>query len=170
MWRRRPRPRPRPDPAPLVLPRADGSTWPGAAGRPSFEASTYHEMGLRRAHEPDAHGLADRLVAAASSRMRTGAGEQDVPHLHKVFVTAARIGAGIGLVEAGSAAAGEITPGAAGALGQARRGLPAMQPDWALLAAWFLLAGHYLARHDPAAEPLVLDALLDELDLSGRVD
>lgn len=163
MWRRRPRPTS--DPLPLALPRVDGTTWPAAAERPSFEASTYHEMGLRRAHEPDAHALAERLVAAALPRVRTGASEQDAPHLHKVFVTAARIGAGIGLVEGRSAGAAELTPGAAGALGQARRGLPAMQPDWALLGAWFLLAGHYLARHDPAAEPRVLDALLEGLDL-----
>jgi hypothetical protein len=161
VWRRRPRPQPQP--VPLALPRLDGSSWPPTAERPSFEASTYHEMGVRRAHEPDAHALADRLVAAALPRLRTGARAEDAPHLHKVFITAARIGAGIGLVEGRSAEAAELGPAAAGALGQARRDLPAMPPDWALLGSWFLLAGHYLARQDPALEEPVLHRLVAQL-------
>jgi hypothetical protein len=161
VWRRRPRPQPQP--VPLALPRLDGSSWPPTAERPSFEASTYHEWGVRRAHEPDAHALADRLVAAALPLLRTGARAEDAPHLHKVFVTAARIGAGIGLVEGRSAEAAELSPAAAGALGQARRSLPAMPPEWALLGAWFLAAGHFLARHDAVARDAALAALLDDL-------
>lgn len=153
-------------PVPLVLPRLDGSGWPESSGRPSFEASTYAEMGNRRAYEPDAHALADQLVDLLLPRLRTGAAAEDEPHLHKVFRTAARIGVGIGLVgrEATSTGPGELDPGLAGALGVARRGLPAMQPDWTRTAAWMLLGGHYLARQDPAARDVVLAALVEQLE------
>ena len=157
---------PAPGPVPLVLPRLDGSGWPALSGRPSFEASTYAEMGTRRAHEPDAHELADRLADALLPRLRTGASAEDEPHLHKLFRTAARIGVGIGLVgrEATSTAPGQLDPGLAGALGVARRGLPAMQPDWARTAAWMLLGGHYLARQEPAAQDVALAALVEQVD------
>lgn len=153
--------RARVEPVPLALPRADGSTWLGAMAERSFEASTYYEMATRRAHEPDAHELADRLVEAALPRLTTGASEQDAPYLGKVLRTAAQIGAGLGLVD--PSPPGLLDPSVAGALGAARRALPAMQPDWALLAAWFLAAGHFLARHDPAARGAALGALVDEL-------
>ena len=149
------------EPLPLALPRRDGSTWLNAMAQPSFEASTYYEMATRRAYEPDAHALADRLLEAALPRVSTGASAEDEPYLRKVLLTAARVGAGLGLVDPSSPA--QLDPAVAGALGQARRGLPAMQPDWALLGAWFLAAGHYLARHDPAARDAALDALLEEL-------
>lgn len=155
------RARPAPEPLPLALPRRDGSTWLNAMAQPSFEASTYAEMATRRAYEPDAHDLADRLLEAALPRVATGASAQDEPYLRKVLLTAARIGAGLGLVD--PSAPGELDPGVAGALGVARRGLPAMQPDWALLGAWFLAAGHFLARHEPGARDGALAALVDEL-------
>jgi hypothetical protein len=159
VWRRRPRPQSQP--VPLALPRLDCSSWPPTAERPSFEASTYHEIGLRRAHEPDAHALADRLLEAALSRVSTQASAEDEPYLHKVLRTAAQVGAGLGLVD--PSPPGLLDPGVAGALGVARRGLPTMQPDWALLGAWFLAAGHFLARHDAAARDAALAALVDEL-------
>lgn len=165
----RSRPRPAVERLPLALPRLDGSGWPSAAGRPSFEASTYYEMGCRQAYEPPAHELADRLVDAALGRLTTGAAPEDEPYLRKVLLTAARIGAGIGLVErqAVSPAPTELDPSVAGALGQARRGLPAMPPEWALLGAWFVLAGHYLARHDPPDLEPALQALLAQLPAPG---
>ncbi len=95
------------------------------------------------------------------ARLSTGASAQDSPYLQKVLRTAAQIGAGLGLVD--PSPPGGLDPGVAGALGVARRALPAMQPDWALLGAWFLAAGHFLARHDPAAHHGVLAALVDEL-------
>lgn len=150
-----------PEPLPLALPRRDGSTWRNAMAQPSFEASTYYEMGSRRAYEPEAHALADRLLEAALPHVATGAGAEDAPYLRKVLLTAARIGVGLGLVD--PSPPGRLDPAVAGALGQARRGLPAMQPDWALLGAWFLAAGHYLARHDAAARDDVLRVLVEQL-------
>ncbi len=155
------RTRPAPEPLPLALPRPDGSTWVNAMAQSSFEASTYYEMATRRAHEPDAHALADRLLEAALPRVSTGASAQDEPYLRNVLRTAAQVGAGLGLVD--PSPPGVLVPAVAGALGAARRGLPAMQPDWALLGAWFLAAGHFLARHDEAARGGALTALLEEL-------
>jgi len=83
-----------------------------------------------------------------------------------VLLTAARIGASIGLVERTSTAAraGELDVAVAGALGLARRQLPAMQEPAASTAAWCLLAGHYLARHEPAQSALVLRELVEQID------
>lgn len=150
-----------PQPLPLALPRADGSTWLSAMAQPSFEASTYYELATRRAHSPDAHALADRLVDAALPRVSTGVAAEDAPYLHKVLRTAAQVGAGLGLVD--PSPPGLLDPAVAGALGLARRGLPAMQPDWALLGAWFLAAGHFLARHDADARDAALAALVEQL-------
>jgi len=151
-------------PLPLVLPRL-GDNWPVAATRPSFEASTYYETGCRQAYEPAAHALAGLLLGAALPHLPTGAAEVDAPYMHKVLLTAARIGAGIGLVERTSTAArpGELDPAVAGALGLARRQLPAMQEPAALAAAWCLLAGHYLARHEPSQAEGVLRELVEQL-------
>ncbi|MEX2291441.1 MAG: hypothetical protein WD794_14105 [Mycobacteriales bacterium] len=157
--------RPAGQPLPLSLPRPDGTGWPQEAGGPSFEASTYYELGSRRAYEPVAHDLAGRLVTGLLPHLRTGATPEDEPYLHKVFLTAARIGAGLGIVEheATSSALGELDRNIAGALDQARRGLPAMREDWARTATWFLLAGHYLARQEPAAYDGVLAALVAQV-------
>ncbi|CAA9308809.1 MAG: hypothetical protein AVDCRST_MAG07-322 [uncultured Frankineae bacterium] len=157
--------RARPEPAPLrlVVPRLDGTGWPDRAvvGRPTFDAAAYHEMGTRRAYEPEAHAVADTLVPAALERIRTGAGPDDEPYLVKVFVVAARVGTGIGLVDREQAAPGSdvLDRAVAGALWQARRELPAMREDWARTAGWFLLAGHRLGRQGPGALPVLLDGL-----------
>jgi hypothetical protein len=145
---------------PLVLPRPDGTGWPDAV-RPSFDAAAYHELGTRRAYEPEAHAVADRLVPAALPLLGVVADAEDQPYLARTFTVAARIGAGIGLVDREQVAAGstELDPAVAGALGLARRGLPAMQDDWARVGGWFLLAGHRLGRCGPDALPELLDAL-----------
>ncbi|CAN5301367.1 hypothetical protein BH24ACT10_BH24ACT10_03720 [soil metagenome] len=155
--------RPAPAPLPLVLPRLDGTGWTADHAKASFEASTHYENGCRQAYEPTVHVLADRLLEQVLPGVVTGASAQDAPYLEKVLRTAARLGAGIGVVERVSTAAapGELDRGIAGALGLARRGLPAMQPDWERLAAWFLLAGHFLARHDPAQQQAVLRVLVE---------
>ena len=145
---------------PLVLPRPDGTGWPDLA-RPSFEASTYHELGTRRAYEPEAHAVADRLLAAALPRLGVVADAVDEPYLRRTFAVAARIGAGIGLVDREQVAPGshDLDPAIAGALLLARRGLPAMQADWARVGGWFLLAGHRLGRCGPDALPELLEVL-----------
>lgn len=149
------------EPLPLSLPRRDGSTWHDATARRSFAASTTYEVAVRRAHDPDARALADRLLAAALPRLDTGVDAADAPYLRKTFETAARLGAALGLGD--PSPPGQLDRDTAGALGAARRGLPAMQRDWALLAAWFLLAGHYLARHDEPARAGALAALVEAL-------
>ena len=85
----------------------------------------------------------------------------DQPYLVRTFTVAARIGAGIGLVDREQVEPGstDLDPSVAGALELARRGLPAMQDEWARVGAWFLLAGHRLGRRGPDALPELLDVL-----------
>ncbi len=145
---------------PFVLPRLDGSGWP-EPGRAGFDASAYLELGTQRAYDPEAHAAADRLLDLALPRLHVVADPADQPYLAKTFTFAARIGAGIGLVDREQVAAGsdDLDPAIAGALLLARRGLPAMQDDWARAGSWFLLAGHRLGRCGPDALPELLDAL-----------
>lgn len=151
------------EPLPLRRPRLDGTGWPdpAALGRPSFESATYYEMATRRAYEPQAHAVADALVAAALPRVVTGATAEDEPYLDKVLLVAARIGAGLGIVDREQVAAGPdvLDRDVARALEQAQRGLPTMREDWTRIAGWFLLAGHLLAREGPDVLPELLDGL-----------
>jgi hypothetical protein len=162
LFARRRRPEP---PLRLLLPRRNGVGWPDPGGRPSFAASTYLELGTRRAYEPQAHAVADLLVPAALPRLGLVADPVDEPYLLRTFTVAARIGAGIGLVDREQRAPGagqgddDLDPAIAGALLLARRGLPAMQDDWAGAGGWFLLAGHRLGRCGPDALPELLDVL-----------
>ena len=145
---------------PLVLPRPDGAGWPDP-GRSGFEAAAYLELGTQRAYDPEAHAAADRLVPAALPLLRVVADVEDQPYLAKTFTVAARIGAGIGLVDREQAAAGTdaLDPGIAAALVLAQRGLPSMQDDWARAGGWFVLAGHRLGRCGPDALPELLGVL-----------
>ena len=145
---------------PLVLPHPDGTGWPDP-GRRSFDAAAYLELGTRRAYEPEAHAIADRLVPAALPRLGVVASSEDQPYLARTFTVAARLGAGIGLVDREQVTAGslELDPAIAGALQLAGRGLPAMQDDWALVAGWFVLAGHRLGRCGADDLPELLDVL-----------
>lgn len=156
--------RPPPEPLPLALPRLGGPWWT-AATRTSFAASTYYETGTRQAYEPAAHAIADLLLEAALPLLPTEAAEVDEPYLRKVLLTAARIGAGIGLVErsSGEVPADRVDPDVVGALGLARRGLPAMQEPAARAAAWCLLAGHWVARQGPERSPRSLAELVEQL-------
>ena len=154
----------RPQHLPLTPPTVDGAGWPepSLVGRPTFASSTYYELGCRAAFEPQAHEVAERVVDALWPRLSLGVSEEDEPYLRKVFVTAARIGAGVGSVERGLATPDlrSIDRSIAGALLLARRKLPHMREDWKGTAAYFLLAGYYVARAG-----LLLDATLaDELD------
>ena len=145
---------------PFELPRPDGSGWP-EPGRAGFDASAYLELGTQRAYDPEAHAAADRLLELALPRLHVVADPADQPYLAKTFAVAARIGAGIGLVDREQVAigSGELDPAIAGALLLARRGLPTMQDDWARVGGWFLLAGHRLGRCGPDALQELLDAL-----------
>ena len=154
----------RPRHLPIALPRIDGSGWPDPSevGRPSFDTSTYYELAIRHAYDPEAHAAADRLVDELLPRIPTGVSAEDEPYLRKVFTTAARIGAGLGIVDRTLADhdPDQVDRSIAGALWEARRKLPAMQADWARTAGWFLLAGFHLARGGPA----VLHRLREDFD------
>jgi hypothetical protein len=158
-----------PQRVPLGPPGGSGEGWPDPAllGRPSFAARTHLETGTRRAYDPEAHEAAERLVDAALPRLRLAVAGEDAPHLRKVFVSAARVGVGLGLVECGTGVpvAGEVDRDVAAALWLARGGLPPMPADRAAAAAWFLLAGHALGRcAAPERDALAAD-LLDALVL-----
>jgi hypothetical protein len=148
---------------PLALPRLDGTGWPdeAAVGRPSFDTSTFHELGVRHAFDPEAHAVADRLVDDLLPRVPTGVSAEDEPYLRKAFITAARTGAGLAIVERTLAApdAAMVDRRLVGALWMARRRLPAMQPDWGRIAGFFLLAGYHVARGGPA----VVERLAEQL-------
>lgn len=148
---------------PLGRPGPDGAGWPDEAvvGRPSFEANALHELATRDAYTAEAHDLAEELVAAALPHVPTGATAEDEPYLRKVFTVAARVGAGLGRVEhtLGPVDPATVDRRVAAALWQARRKLPVMPPEWERAAAWFLLAGHHVARTERAAIPLLVDHL-----------
>ena len=152
----------RPATLPLILPRMDGAGWPDRAvvGRPSFAGATYYELGTRHAFEPEAYELAEQVVDAVLPRLDTGAATDDEPYLRKTFLTAARIGAGVGMAERSlTTPLHEMDRSVAAALWLARRKLPAMRPDWAKAGAYFLLAGYYVARTDPALIASLVQAL-----------
>lgn len=157
------RPAPQPADLPYQRPRLDGTGWPdeSALGRPSFDTATFAELGQRHAYDREAHVVADRLVAELLPHLWTGVSTEDEPYLRKTFTTAARIGAGLGIVERGlaSTAAATMDRRVAGALWQARRRLPAMRSDWTAAAVWFLLAGYAVARSGLH----VVDELRDDL-------
>lgn len=156
-----------PSSLPIALPRLDGTGWPdeAALGRPSFETSTLYELALQRAYDPEAHAVADRLVADLLPHVPTGVTAEDEPYLRKVFTTAARIGAGVAVVERtlGVPDPAAVDRRVAGALWHARRRLPPMQQNWARTGGWFVLAGFHVARTGPS----VVERLADELGTGG---
>jgi hypothetical protein len=159
---------PRPSRVPLGRPQLDGGGWPDEAvvGRPSFEANTYYELANRNAYDGEAHALAEELVDAAMPHVPTGTTAEDQPYVRKLFTVAARIGFGIGIVERSlDAPEGDtVDRHIAGALWQARRKQPAMPPQLSGAAAWFLLAGYWVAR----TEPTVIPVLVDDLSRGSR--
>jgi hypothetical protein len=162
-------PKPPPEPLLLVMPRLDGTGWPDAPGlgRASFEVQTYGELGERRAHDPDALGLAERLLDAVLARLDVEAPAEDAPYVEKTFTVAVRRGAGLGLVERElpTAQPGAVDRRIAGALWQARKDLPSMREDWQRVASFLLLAGYWVARTD---DPPHAEALRRLTDAVGR--
>ena len=157
----------RPAPAHVALPsittvvpgQGDGG-WPDPAqlGRPGFDSSSLHQSALGHAYDLDAHAVADHLVAQVVPLLAIGVDPVDAPYLRTVLLNAARVGAGLGIAERSL----EPRPGddvvdrrLASAMWQARRGLPAMRPDWERTAAFLLVAG----LHGVRGGPTVVDAL-----------
>ena len=158
---------PKPTSVPVPLPGVDGSGWPDkkTVGRPSFESNTFYELAVRHAYDPEAHAISARLADDLLPHVRTGVSAEDEPYLHKVFTIAARIGAGVGIVDRGLGAAepGQVDRRIAAALWEGRRKLPVMSPQWTTTAGYFLLAGFHVARTGP---PMV-DRLIAELPSGG---
>ena len=151
-------------PGSLTMPRPqlDGTGWPDLAevGRPTFESNTFYELGVRHAYDAEAHAISARLVDDLLPHIATGANAEDGPYLAKLFGVAARIGAGIGIVERGLGVAGldSVDRRIAAALWEGRRKQPVMPPDVGGLAGYFLLAGFHVARTGPSlVERLVAD-------------
>jgi hypothetical protein len=165
LFRRSPK---QPEPSlPLARPALDGGGWPDAPGlgRAGFEVQTWSEIGERRAHDPDAIGLAERLLDALLPLLDVGAPPEDAPYVENTFTVAARRGAGLGLLEV---TLPEAQPDAvdrriAGALWQARRDLPRMREDWQRVASYLLLAAYWAARSDSAPHGRALAALVADL-------
>lgn len=161
----------RPRLMPLQLPLLDGTSWPDRRDvrRPSFAGLALYQMGYREAFDPEARGIAELLVAHVLPMLRIDAAPEDAPYLHRVFTSAAQIGAGIGIVERRVANTDErsIDRQIAGALWNAVSDLPPMPPHPLRVARYLLQSGHYLARTNPAAIPLLQASLGGEDHPSG---
>ena len=80
----------------------------------SFEVSTLYEMGYREAFEPEAHLVADQLMDRLLPAVPLGeVAQEDAPYLRRVFMVAAQVGAGIGIVEVRTLCAGAVVFGSA---------------------------------------------------------
>ena len=156
----------KPQSLPLRMPRLDGSSWPDRRDveRRSFAALTLYQMGYREAFEPEAATIADRLVEEVLPMFPIDSAPEDAPYLRQVFVSAAQIGAGIGIVDRGTAYPDErsIDLEVGRALWEAVSELPAMPPEQRRIARYLLAAGHYVARAGFETIPRMLASLADD--------
>jgi hypothetical protein len=128
----------------------------------SFEVSTLYEMGYREAFEPAAHAIADLLMDRLLPAVAVGGvADQDAPYLHRVFMVAAQVGAGIGLAEERSLQPAQWCSDRRiwGALWQAMDDLPRLHQQQQSVAAFMMHSGYYLARTDLGAVDQLLAAL-----------
>lgn len=103
-----------------------------------------HRLGLDAAFTPRARAIGDLVTAHLVQRLEFEASAGDLPFAIDLLRSAARTGAGIGLI--GGDDPGRITSDTAGALAQARADLPAAPaatPDHVRYVLW---AGHHVAR------------------------
>jgi hypothetical protein len=159
----------RPEPLPFQLPRLDGRTWPDrrAVGRMSFEVSTLYEMGYREAFEPEAHLIADQLMDRLLPAVPLGeVADEDAPYLRRVFMVAAQIGAGIGIVETRTLSSQEWCSDRRiwGALWKALDDLPKMHQQQRLVACFMMHSGYYVARTQHGVIDQLLATLRADLD------
>jgi hypothetical protein len=156
----------KPQSLPLRMPRLDGSPWPDRRDveRRSFAALTLYQMAYREAFEPEAVIIADRLVETVLPMFPIDSAPEDAPYLRQVFVSAAQIGAGIGIVDRGTAHPNErrIDLEVGRALWEAATELLAMPPEQRRIARYLLAAGHYVARAGFETIPRMLASLADD--------
>lgn len=162
----------RPEPLPLQLPRLDGSSWPDrrVVGRTSFEVSTLYEMGYREAFEPEAHAIADLLLTELLPAIPVDdVAREDAPYLRRIFMVAAQVGAGVGIVEARTMAPDEWSSDRRiwGALWKALCDLPTMPKQQRFAASYMMHSGYYLARTHYGKIQQLLAALRADLDRDG---
>ncbi len=149
----------------LAAPRLDGSTWPALApgARSGFGASTIHRLGLEEAFTPRAREIADVVTSRLVPLLPYETRAEDLPHLVDLLRSAARVGAGIGLVELRDSTlpADVVGRDAAGALGEAERDLPPLPAPLGGLTRYVMHAGHHLARRGTDAVDLLAADLAD---------
>lgn len=150
-------------PLTLQLPRLDGGSWPDgrALGRTSFDVNALYEMGYREAFEPEAHAIAEVITDEVLPKIDVEVPAQDEPYLRRIFMVAAQVGAGIGIVESRVTGLDELETDRRiwAALWKALRDLPALAPQHRFIAAYLMQAGHYVARTGVATVPLLLAGL-----------
>lgn len=160
----------KPPTLPLRMPRIDDSSWPDRRDveRRSFAALTLYQMGYREAFAPEAATIADRLVEEVLPLFPGNSAPEDAPYLRQVFVSAAQIGAGVGIVDRQTVQPDErsIDREVARALWTALGELPALPPEQRRIARYLLAAGHYVARTGFGTIPQMLASLADD-DPSG---
>ena len=128
----------------------------------SFEVSTLYEMGYREAFEPAAHAIADLLMDQLLPAIPLdGVADQDAPYLQRVFMVAAQVGAGIGLVEARSLQPAQWCSDRRiwGALWKAMDDLPRLHQQQRSVATFMMHSGYYLARTNLGAIGSAVGAL-----------
>jgi hypothetical protein len=156
-----------PDAVPVGLPDLSGGGWPdeAATGRPGFATATYRELGVRHAFDLEAHAVADRVLDGLLPHLPLQTSAEDEPYVRKLLLTAARLGAGLALVERTlpAPAPGTVDRHLAGALWEARRTLPEGQrPDGRAAAAYVLLAGFWVGRDGPGVVDRLVQDLVDD--------
>lgn len=115
----------------------------------SFEVSTLYEMGYREAFEPEAHLIADQLMDRLLPAVPLGeVADEDLPYLRRVFMVAAQVGAGIGLVEVRTLSPAQWSSDRSiwGALWKALDDLPGMRQQHQAVTRFIMQSGYYVAR------------------------
>lgn len=132
-------------PAELTVPLADGSAWPGVAGRTGFAAQLLFHNGQRSAFEAPAHRVGDLISAEILPQLALDTTDEDKPYLHQTLVAAGQLGAGIASQEE-NASALVISADGAAALQLALISLPRLEPELRPIALFVVHCGYYLAR------------------------
>jgi hypothetical protein len=134
----------------------------------SFEVSTLYELGYREAFEPAAHAIADLLMDGLLPTIPLGGvSTEDAPYLNRVFMVAAQVGAGIGIVEARTLSPDEWCSDRSiwGALWKALDDLPRIPLEQHRFAASFMMhSGYYIARTRHGEIDRLLAELRADLD------